>query len=131
MAPEAGSSFESASSIYSNTRGEYHNEDMVVPSFSPPPILEEKPETIGVQVLHVVERTERTGSARKGSSGRTSPSASSSSSGSYSLNGSCPDLIAQQRPPVPSPRHVPSISDDERSVHYSSSGYYESPLEDE
>lgn len=89
---------------------------MVVPSFSSSSIPEE-----------VIEVTSTPIYVTK--AGRSSPSGSSSSSGSYSLNGSCPDL--PQKPSVPSSRHVPSISEDEHSVHYSSSGYYESPLEDE
>lgn len=88
-------------------------DDMVVPSFSPP-IAEETSELTPVPDVRT---------------GRSSPTGSSSSSGSYSLNGSCPDL--PQRPPVPSPKHAPSVSEDERSAHFSSSGYYDSPLEDD
>lgn len=102
--------------MYSIAKSEYYGDDMVVPSFSPPPIPEE---TSDIATTPVPE-------AR---TGRSSPSGSSSSSGSYSLDGSCPDL--PHRPPVPSPKHVPSVSEDEHSTHYSSSGYYESPIEDE
>lgn len=106
-----GSSFESVSSV---TKADYLNEDMVVPSFSPPPIPEEAGSLTSTPVPEV---------------GRSSPSDSSSSCGSYSVDGSCPDLLPK---PVPSPKKkVPSVSEDERSTHYSSSGYYESPLEEE
>ncbi|XP_017781518.1 PREDICTED: serine/arginine repetitive matrix protein 1-like, partial [Nicrophorus vespilloides] len=112
-----GSSFESASSIYSLTKADFLTDDMVVPSFSPPPIPEEASELTPTPVPDVVR------------TGRSSPTGSSSSSGSYSLNGSCPEL--PQRPPVPSPKKVPSVSEDDRSALCSSSGYYDSPLEDD
>lgn len=89
---------------------------MVVPSYSPPPIPEETSDMATTPVPEV-------------HTGRSSPTGSSSSSGSYSLNGSCPEL--PQKPPVPSIKQKASLSEDDRSVHYSSSGYYESPLEDE
>ncbi|KAK9685689.1 hypothetical protein QE152_g37855 [Popillia japonica] len=114
-APE-GSSFESASSIYSGSKVDYLSEDMVVPSYSPPPIPEETSDMATTPVPEV-------------HTGRSSPTGSSSSSGSYSLNGSCPEL--PQKPPVPSIKQKASLSEDDRSVHYSSSGYYESPLEDD
>lgn len=106
-----GSSFESVSSV---TKIDFLNEDMVVPTFSPPPIPEEAGSLTSTPVPEV---------------GRSSPSDSSSSCGSYSVDGSCPDLLQK---PVPLPKKkISSLSDDERSTHYSSSGYYESPLEDE
>lgn len=106
-----GSSFESVSSV---TRADFLGEEMVVPNFSPPPIPEEAGSLTSTPVPEV---------------GRSSPSNSSSSCGSYSVDGSCPDLLQK---PVPSPqKKVPSLSEDERSTHYSSSGYYESPLDEE
>lgn len=106
-----GSSFESVSSV---TRADFLNEDMVVPNFSPPPIPEEAGSLTSTPVPEA---------------GRSSPSDSSSSCGSYSVDGSCPDLL--QKTVVPSPKKAPSLSEDERSTHYSSSGYYESPLDEE
>lgn len=86
-------------------------------------------------------------------------SGKSSSSGSYSIGGSNPNVtesvelktteikeipekteLKSKEDKVTSPMHereqmVPkmtgSLSDDERSVHYSSSGYYESPVDDD
>ncbi|XP_031355100.1 uncharacterized protein LOC116179448 [Photinus pyralis] len=113
---QEGSSFESVSSMYGLGKNDLLGDDMVVPSFTPLGIPEEASDVASspVRIAH---------------HGRSSPSGSSSSSGSYSINGSCPDL--PPKPSVPSSRHVPSISEDERSAHYSSSGYYESPLEDD
>lgn len=102
--------------MYGLGKSEILADDMVVPSFSPTAIPEEVSDVTSTPV-HITRH------------GRSSPSGSSSSSGSYSLDGSCPDL--PHKPSVPSSRHVPSISEDERSVHYSSSGNYESPVEDE
>ncbi|XP_025837065.1 uncharacterized protein LOC108734776 [Agrilus planipennis] len=114
-----GSSFESASSIYGQAKSDVFGDDMVVPSFSPPLILEETCTELKVVVC-----------SRGGSAPEPSSPSPSSSSGSYSLDGSC-SATSPQKPAVPSSRRVPSVSEDERSARYSSSGYYESPLDDE
>ncbi|XP_026495851.1 uncharacterized protein LOC113400488 [Vanessa tameamea] len=92
---------------------------------------------------------------------RDAISGKSSSSGSYSIGGSNPNVTEsvtdkvcvekiKELPEKPEtkvkeekkassneqkeqlvPKMVGSLSDDERSVHYSSSGYYESPIEDD
>ncbi|XP_076262632.1 uncharacterized protein LOC143197764 isoform X4 [Rhynchophorus ferrugineus] len=65
-------------------------------------------------------------------SGRSTPSDDSSSCGSYSVGTSIPDLLDRYSIPSGSPNKTwHGSEDDERSVHYSSSGYYESPIEDE
>lgn len=74
-----GSSFES-------TKGDIFGDDMVVPSFSPPSILEEAHSLSITPVPEV--RT-----------GRSSPSDTSSSCGSYSVDGSCPDLLGRSKVP--------------------------------
>ncbi|CAF4930089.1 unnamed protein product [Pieris macdunnoughi] len=91
---------------------------------------------------------------------RETGSLKSSSSGSYSIGGSSSNLlesvidktIGEKMKDLPEkpepevvkvkkekikgkeqfvPKNMGSLSDDERSVHYSSSGYYESPIEDD
>lgn len=71
-----GSSFESNKEIF---------DDMVVPSFSPP-LIEETPSLCNTPVPEV--RT-----------GRSTPSETSSSYGSYSVDGSCPDLLERTKVP--------------------------------
>ncbi|KAG5899755.1 hypothetical protein JTB14_006092 [Gonioctena quinquepunctata] len=111
-----GSSFES-------TRGvDLLGDDMVVPSFSP-----SVPDSRSLCNTPVPEiRT-----------GRSTPSDDSSSScGSYSVGGSTPDIldrssaVPSRSSTTPTRKGCP-VSDDERSVRYSSSGYYESPMEDD
>ncbi|XP_063916393.1 uncharacterized protein LOC135132287 isoform X3 [Zophobas morio] len=101
-----GSSFESS-------KGDIFGDDMVVPSFSPPLILEEAHSLSNTPVPEV--RT-----------GRSTPSDTSSSCGSYSVDGSCPDLL--ERSKVPSAATKPA-SEDERSTRYESPVYYESPTD--
>nr|XP_037874468.1 uncharacterized protein LOC101741769 isoform X3 [Bombyx mori] len=92
---------------------------------------------------------------------RVAMSGKSSSSGSYSIGGSNPNVTEEVQEETPTekladlpekveskpkeekvkthmteneqlvPKMIGSLSDDERSVHYSSSGYYESPVEDD
>jgi hypothetical protein len=101
-----GSSFES-------NKGDIFGDDMVVPSFSPPLILEEAHTLSNTPVPEV--RT-----------GRSTPSDTSSSCGSYSVDGSCPDLL--ERSKVPSA--TKPASEDERSTRYESPVYYESPVDE-
>ncbi|VVC90362.1 unnamed protein product, partial [Leptidea sinapis] len=96
----------------------------------------------------------------KNKSTRDTVSLKSSSSGSYSIGGSNPNILDSTTDKTPAtkmkdvpekpesqeikskaekflqqeqlvPKTVGSLSDDERSVHYSSSGYYESPADED
>ncbi|XP_021915530.1 uncharacterized protein LOC110827811 isoform X3 [Zootermopsis nevadensis] len=145
-----GSSFESASSIYSLAR-EINNDDFIQISCSPPPIQEESDLPTTPQVESEDNQTsttprvsvDMTGAQQqlRSSSGQkdgaTSPSGeSSSSSGSYSVEGSGDEAEAKE---VTSPPHSPMQksakaeygSDDEQSAQCCSSGYYESPPDKE
>nr|CAD7443410.1 unnamed protein product [Timema bartmani] len=146
------SSFESASSMYSLTRGELNSDELAQVCCSPPPIMEENSSDVPTtpqlesednqasttpRVSIDMTTAQKKGSGHEG----TSPSGdSSSSSGSYSVEGSSNDL--DKLPPStisPAPsadknRHRAkggSVSDEEHSGHYSSSGYYESPADGE
>nr|XP_015838279.1 PREDICTED: uncharacterized protein LOC658297 isoform X4 [Tribolium castaneum] len=77
-------------SSFESSKGDIFGEDMVVPSFSPP--AEEPPSLSTTPVPEV--RT-----------GRSTPSESSSSYGSYSVDGSCPDLL-ERSTKVPSKDEV-------------------------
>lgn len=78
---------------------------MVVPSFSPPLILEDTRSLSNTPVPEI-------------QTGRSSPSETSSSCGSYSVDGSCPDLL--ERSKVPSASSVkPACSEDERARYVS------------
>ncbi|XP_064213535.1 uncharacterized protein LOC658297 [Tribolium castaneum] len=77
-------------SSFESSKGDIFGEDMVVPSFSPP--VEEPPSMSTTPVPEV--RT-----------GRSTPSESSSSYGSYSVDGSCPDLL-ERSTKVPSKDEV-------------------------
>lgn len=111
-----GSSLESARGL------DLLGDDMVVPSFSPPASIAGDSHSLCNTPVPQIR------------TGRSTPSEDSSSScGSYSV-GSTPDLLDRFTESVPSRKKkvvCPAVSDDERSVRYSSSGYYESPMEDE
>ncbi|XP_049875960.1 uncharacterized protein LOC126373752 isoform X3 [Pectinophora gossypiella] len=187
---QEGSSFESASSLYSSTKTDNIAEDLIVPSFSPPleinddfivpnlsspplPLPERLPKlsekvVVKADITPITEHKKREKTdikpreeAPKPSTSRGTISGKSSSSGSYSIGGSNPNVtedtdktpteklkdlpekvepVVKKEDKVTSPMHdkeqlVPkmmgSLSDDERSVHYSSSGYYESPVDDD
>ncbi|XP_045477995.1 uncharacterized protein LOC123683141 [Harmonia axyridis] len=101
-------------SSFESTKGDFLD-DMVVPSVLPP-IVDEP-------ISHH-RSSSNTPVPHESRTGRSTPSDSSSSCGSYSINGSCPDLL--ERSTVPS-----KLSENERYKKYSSPGCYESPNEDE
>ncbi|CAH1105826.1 unnamed protein product [Psylliodes chrysocephalus] len=111
-----GSSLESARGL------DLLGDDMVVPSFSPPASIAGDSHSLCNTPVPQIR------------TGRSTPSEDTSSScGSYSV-GSTPDLLDRFTESVPSRKKkvvCPAVSDDERSVRYSSSGYYESPMEDD
>ncbi|KAL3272795.1 hypothetical protein HHI36_014255 [Cryptolaemus montrouzieri] len=101
-------------SSFESTKGDFLDE-MVVPSVLPPLADETTSHS------HSLSNTPVPHESR---TGRSTPSETSSSCGSYSVDGSCPDLLGRDR--VPS-----KPSGDDRYSRYSSSGCYESPPEDE
>nr|CAD7595190.1 unnamed protein product [Timema genevievae] len=146
------SSFESASSMYSLTRGELNSDELAQVCCSPPPIMEENSSDVPTtpqlesednqasttpRVSIDMTTAQKKGSGHEG----TSPSGdSSSSSGSYSVEGSSNDLdklppsTVSPAPSADKNRHRAkggSVSDEEHSGHYSSSGYYESPADED
>ncbi|XP_068081098.1 serine-rich adhesin for platelets [Anabrus simplex] len=144
-----GSSFESASSMYSFARGDLSTEDLLQASCSPPPIMEENSSDLPTTPIVESENNQASTTPRVSvdmtivqKPEATSPSGESSSScGSYSIEGSMDDLDKKaegeetELPPV-SPKEkqktrAASASDEEHSGHYSSSGYYESPVDEE
>ncbi|XP_050301865.1 uncharacterized protein LOC126740017 isoform X5 [Anthonomus grandis grandis] len=87
------------------------------------------------QFLHADHISINAISYAKGShpgTGRSTPSDDSSSCGSYSIERSTPDLLKGYSA-TPDPPEKPSWSDEEERSErrYSSSGYYESPMENE
>ncbi|CAH1180414.1 unnamed protein product [Phaedon cochleariae] len=125
LLPNEGSSFESSRSV-----DQLLTDDMVVPSdprslcSTPSPRHPRSLCNTPVPLVHT---------------GRSTPSEDTSSScGSYSVGGigsggaGTPDLL-ERATPTPSKRgeRARPGSDDDRSVRYSSSGYYESPVEDD
>ncbi|KAJ0174717.1 hypothetical protein K1T71_009825 [Dendrolimus kikuchii] len=167
-----GSSFESASSLYSSTRTENIAEDLIVPSFSPPlqinddfivpdlsspplPLPERIPKVslekieVKAEINTVVDqnRREKTEIKLKDDTTKNSKvmrgtiSGKSSSSGSYSIGGSNPNVMESVE--VKTPTEMKEIAERTEiktkedkvtspiSVHYSSSGYYESPVDDD
>ncbi|CAH1984285.1 unnamed protein product [Acanthoscelides obtectus] len=121
---ETGSSFDSLKG----------SDDMaVVPSapFTPP-----SPSLQGSPTPPAIGRAE-IGNGGKDRPGTPSDDESSSSCGSYSVDGaSTPDLLDRSSSKPHSAAGSPTKksrapSEDERSVHYSSSGYYESPIDDD
>ncbi|CAH2258228.1 jg19922 [Pararge aegeria aegeria] len=190
---QEGSSFESASSLYSSTKTDNVAEDLILPSFSPPleisddfivpnltspplplpdrirkPCVERFEVKVDITPIPENHRRHKTEIMKRkdevpvkiNTRTRDGISGKSSSSGSYSIGGSNPNMaesttdrvyiekikeipeklekpetsaqkkITEQKEQLV-PKMVGSLSDDERSVHYSSSGYYESPLDDE
>ncbi|CAG9766941.1 unnamed protein product [Ceutorhynchus assimilis] len=100
-------------------------DDMVVPSLSP---------SFSPEVGYLADAKSNSTSCYTPvpqiRTGRSTPSEDSSSCGSYSIGASTPDLLERYTVPSGKPDKIWS-DDEERSLQYSSSGYYESPVEDQ